>query len=61
MKIPDYTSDQYLSKDLNIIEPYQVYKAAHELQLEGNNVLAPTLLDIYTGFRSNYLITLAYK
>lgn len=58
VKITDYTEQQYLSKELDLIELYQVYKAAHELQAQGINVLAPTLLDIFTGFRSTNLISL---
>ncbi|PLS18167.1 integrase [Bacillus sp. M6-12] len=58
VKITDYTEQQYLSKDLDINELYQVYKAAHELQVQGINVLAPILLDIFTGFRSTNLISL---
>ncbi|UNT53339.1 tyrosine-type recombinase/integrase [Lysinibacillus capsici] len=59
--IEDYSGDTYLSKDLNIIELYQVYKAAHELQADGINILAPMLLDIYTGLRSTNLIKLKVK
>ncbi|MFJ7747084.1 tyrosine-type recombinase/integrase [Peribacillus sp. NPDC097295] len=58
VKITDYTEQQYLSKELDLIELYQVYKAAHELQAQGINVLAPTLLDIFAGFRSTNLISL---
>ncbi|MED3550298.1 tyrosine-type recombinase/integrase [Cytobacillus praedii] len=61
VKITDYTTEKYLSKDLNITELYQVYKAAHELQTEGVNVLAPMLLDIYTGLRSTNLIRLTVQ
>jgi len=42
LTIEDYSNDTHFSKDLNII----VYKAAHELQADGVNVLAPILLDI---------------
>lgn len=61
VKITDYSADKYLSKDLSITELYQVYKAAHELQEQGVNVLAPMLLDIYTGLRSTNLIRLVVQ
>lgn len=32
LTIEDYSNDTHFSKDLNIMELYQVYKAAHELQ-----------------------------
>ncbi|WP_068984295.1 hypothetical protein [Lysinibacillus xylanilyticus] len=35
-----------------------MYKAAHELQAVGVNILAPMLLNIYTGLRSTNLIKL---
>ena len=57
----DYSGDTHLSKDLNMMELYQVYKAAHELQADGVNILAPMLLDIYTGLRSTNLIKLKVK
>ncbi|MFJ3389452.1 MULTISPECIES: hypothetical protein [unclassified Lysinibacillus] len=59
--IEDYSGDTHLSKDLDIMELYQVYKAAHELQAVGVNILAPMLLDIYTGLRSTNLIKLKVK
>ncbi len=59
--IEDFSGDSHLSKDLNIMELYQVYKAAHELQAVGVNILAPMLLDIYTGLRSTNLIKLKVK
>lgn len=46
LTIEDYSNNTHFSKDLNIMELYQVYKAAHELQADGVNVLAPILLDI---------------
>ncbi|MDY0396631.1 hypothetical protein RWE15_22905 [Virgibacillus halophilus] len=55
VNISDYTADQYLSKDLTLTELYQVYKAAHDLQAEGVNVLLPMLIEIYTGLRSTNL------
>ncbi|RHW37447.1 integrase [Lysinibacillus yapensis] len=55
LEIEDYSAESHLSKDLNLVELYQVYKAAHELQSEGVNVLAPILTDIYTGLRSTNL------
>ncbi|MBM7583912.1 integrase [Bacillus pakistanensis] len=61
VNITDYTADKYLSKDLSITELYQVYKAAHDLQAQGINVLAPMLLDIYTGLRSTNLIRLKVR
>ncbi|MFJ8102629.1 hypothetical protein [Lysinibacillus sp. NPDC096212] len=45
----------------NIMELYQVYKAAHELQADGVNILAPMLLGIYTGLRNTNLIKLKVK
>ncbi|MGE7998037.1 hypothetical protein ACQKOF_05065 [Lysinibacillus sp. NPDC093190] len=54
--IEDFTGDTHLSKYLDIMVLYQVYKAAHELQPDGVNILAPLLLDIYTGLRSTNLI-----
>lgn len=61
LTIEDYLNDTHFSKDLNIMELYQVYKAAHELQADGVNVLAPILLDIYTRLRSTNLIRLKVK
>lgn len=61
VNINDYTADKYLSKDLTLTELYQVYKAAHELQSEGVNVLPPLLIDIYTGLRSTNLKKLIVK
>lgn len=55
------SGDTHLSKDLDIMDLYQVYKAAHELQAVGVNILAPMLLDIYTGLRSTNLIKLKVK
>ncbi len=59
--IEDYSAETHFSKDLNIMELYQVYKAAHELQAEGVNILAPMLLGIYTGLRTTNLINLKVK
>lgn len=61
VSIEDFSGDTHLSKDLDIMELYQVYKAAHELQAVGVNILAPMLLDIYTGLRSTNLIKLKVK
>lgn len=61
VKIEDFSGDTHLSKYLNITELYQVYKASHELQSDGVNVLAPILLDIFTGLRSTNLLKLKVK
>lgn len=61
LEIEDYSAESYLSKDLNIMELSLVYEAAHELQLEGVNVLIPILIDIFTGLRSTNLKKLKVK
>ncbi|MEK3727053.1 tyrosine-type recombinase/integrase [Lysinibacillus sp. FSL W8-0953] len=59
--IEDYSGETHFSKDLSVMELYQVYKAAHELQADGVNILAPMLLGIYTGLRTTNLIKLKVK
>lgn len=52
--IEDY-GDEHHSRALTLDELYSVYKAAHELQDNGVNVLIPILIEIYTVLRSTSL------
>lgn len=52
--IEDY-DDEHHSRALTLEELYAVYKAAHELQDNGVNVLIPILIEIYTVLRSTSL------
>lgn len=40
------------SRELDIQELYEVFKAAQQLEAEGTPVLLPTLVAMFTGFRS---------
>lgn len=52
--IEDY-DDEHHSRALSLEELYSVYKAAHELQAMGVNVLISTVIEIFTALRSTSL------
>ncbi|MEK4874846.1 site-specific integrase [Bacillus sp. FSL W8-0102] len=55
LNVEDSNEINHHSRALSIVELYEVYKAAHELDSEGVAVLIPILLDIFTGLRSTSL------
>ncbi|MEJ9152540.1 tyrosine-type recombinase/integrase, partial [Bacillus smithii] len=55
LNVEDSNKINHHSRALSIVELYEVYKAAHELDSEGVAVLLPVLLDIFTGLRSTSL------
>ncbi|AMX83598.1 integrase [Geobacillus subterraneus] len=61
LKITDSNKQKHHSRALNIIELYQVYKAAFELQERGVNVLVPTLIDMFTALRVTSLEKLTVR
>jgi integrase len=61
LKITDSNKPKHHSRALNIVELYQVYKAAFELQENGVNVLIPVLIDMFTALRVTSLEKLTVR
>jgi integrase len=61
LKVVNANKPKHHSRALNIVELYQVYKAAFELQENGVNVLIPVLVDMFTALRVTSLEKLTVR